>query len=284
MRTRRFTVLLFVFVIGMNGLSSAQPKWDTLPPTPQLPAPTSAGYVSLKDARIWFATFGDDKRDTVMLLHGGGGSSDYWGYLVRDLSRDHRVVVMDCRGQGRSTNEAKAISYEQMAADALAVLDHLKIRTASVVGWSDGANIGFYLALRHPERISALVAFAGNATPAGYQPLSHGAAFAAYGARTKEEYRRLSPQPARHDEIHALLSVMWKSQPTLTEKDFASIKVRSAIFHADHDEAIRRAHAEEIARQIPDASLVLLKEVGHFALLQDPAAFNAAVRAFLLQR
>lgn len=263
---------------------NAQPKWDSLPPTPQLPEFTHSGYVNLKDARIWFATFGDDKRDTVLLLHGGGGSADYWGHLVRDLAHDHRVVVIDCRGQGRSTNEEKAISYEQMAADALAVLDHLKIKTASIVGWSDGANIGFYLALRHPERISALVAFAGNATTAGYQPLTHRSAFAAYSARTREEYKRLSPKPERHEQVHALLSVMWRTQPALTNADLASIKVRTVIFHADHDEAIRREHAEEIARLIPGATFVLLKDAGHFALLQDPAAFNAAVRAYLLQR
>lgn len=276
--------LFSIFLFSMTGSTTAQPKWDTLPPTPQLPAPVSSGYVNLRDARIWFATFGDDKRDTVMLLHGGGGNADYWGHLVRDLSRDHRVLVIDCRGQGRSTNEAKAISYEQMATDALAVLDHLKIKTASIVGWSDGANIGFYLALRHPDRISALVAFAGNATTAGYQPLTHRAAFAAYSARTKEEYKRLSPNPERHEQIHALLSVMWKTQPTLTSADLASIMVRTVIFHADHDEAIRRSHAEEVARQVPAAAFVLLNEVGHFAPLQDPAAFNAAVRAFLLQR
>jgi pimeloyl-ACP methyl ester carboxylesterase len=261
--------------------ATAQQRWTILPPTPQLPPHAQTGYVDLKDARIWFAAFGDDSSEIVLLLPGGGSSSDYWAHLVRDLMRDYRVVVMDCRGQGRSTNETKTLSYEQMAKDALAVLDHLNIKKTAVVGWSDGANIGFYLALRQPERISALIAFGGNATPAGYQPLTNGAAFAAYSARTKAEYARLSPHPERFATTHAALSVMWKTQPTLTKKELSAIKVRTAVFHAEHDEAIRRAHAEEIAAQIPGAKFVLLKGVSHFAMLQEPGAFNAAVRGFL---
>ena len=262
-------------------MSHAQQKWLALPETSQLPQVSRTGYVELNDARLWYASFGDDNRDTVLLLPGGGGSSDYWAHLVRDLSRNYRVVVMDCRGQGRSTNEAKTLSYEQMANDALAVLDHLRVKITAVVGWSDGANIGFYLTLRYPDRISALAAFGGNATPAGYQPLTHGAAFAAYGARTKAEYARLSPRPERFAATHTALSTMWRTQPTLTKKDLSAIKVRTGIFHAEHDEAIRRAHAQEIAAQIPGAKFVLLKGVGHFALLQDPPAFNEAVREFL---
>lgn len=218
-----------------------------------------------------------------MLLHGGGGSSGYWGHLVRDLMRDHHVVVLDSRGHGRSTNEGDSISYEQMGADAIAVLDQIGIKRTSVVGWSDGANTGFYLALRYPERITQLVAFAGNATPAGYQPNTNPSTMAVYVARTKREYERLSPHPDRYAATMKALSVMWRTQPTLTVKDFARIKTPTAIFHAEYDEIIRRSHSEEIARWIPGAQFVLLPDVSHFAPLQDPGGFSAALHRFLDQ-
>lgn len=276
--------LLIIGVILFPAVVEAQQRWLTIPVTPALPARTSEGKVVREDALIWYATFGDAAKPAVLLLHGGGGNSEYWGHLARDLMRDYRVIVLDCRGQGRSTNDATAISYEQMADDAIAVLNQTGIKQTSVVGWSDGANIGFYLALRYPERVSTLVAFAGNATPAGYQPNTNHATMEAYGKSTRAEYRKLSPHPEKLDVVSRLLSVMWKTQPTLTAKDLASIKVRTAIFHAEHDEVIRRAHSQEIAAQIPNARFVLLRSVSHFALLQDPAGFNEAVRTFLAER
>jgi pimeloyl-ACP methyl ester carboxylesterase len=273
-----------LFLLGCflcPAIADAQQKWLSVPATPELPVAARSGHVERKDARIWYASFGDNEKPSVLLLHGGGGSSDYWGYLVRDLMRDHRVIVFDCRGQGRSTNDAAAISYEQMADDALAVLDQLGIKQTSVAGWSDGANIGFYLALKYPQRISALIAFAGNATPAGYQPNTNPSTMETYAARTQMEYRKISPQLEKHATTQRLLSVMWKTQPTLRDADLARIRIRTAIFHAEHDEVIRRSHSQLLAKQIPNATFVLLRGVSHFALLQDPAGFNKAVRAFL---
>jgi pimeloyl-ACP methyl ester carboxylesterase len=279
-----FARLLCLAFFLLPAMAEAQQRWLSVPPTPALPDQTSGGHVDRKDALLWYASYGDEKKPAVLLLHGGGGSSDYWGHLIRDLMRDYRVIVFDCRGQGRSTNDASAISYEQMAQDAIAVLDQLSVEQVSVVGWSDGANIGFYLALRYPKRITALVAFAGNATPAGYQPNTNPSTMQGYGATTLAEYQRLSPHPKRHGKVFQLLSAMWKTQPTLTPKDLAAIKVRTAIFHAEHDEVIRRTHSEELAKQIPNAKFVLLRGVSHFALLQYPKGFNQAVRAFLAAR
>lgn len=273
---------LSLFLLSIS--AQAQQRWLSLPPTPELPLQTSGGHADRKDALLWYATYGDEAKPAVLLLHGGGGSSDYWGHLVRALMRDYRVIVFDCRGQGRSTNDAAAISYEQMADDAIAILNQIGVKQTAVVGWSDGANIGFYLALKHPQRISALVAFAGNATPAGYQPNVNPSTMQAYVARTHAEYQKLSPHPKKKDAVSRLLSVMWKTQPTLTQADLAKIAARTAIFHAEYDEIIRRSHSEEIARQIPNARFVLLKGVSHFALLQDPKGFNSAVRTFLEAR
>lgn len=274
--------LLGVTIISVSG--QAQSRWNSVPPAHALPQQSSSGHVDRKDALLWYATYGDDSKPAVLLLHGGGGSSDQWAAVIRDLMRDYRVVVFDCRGQGRSTNDAAAISYEQMAEDAIAVLNQLDIPRISVVGWSDGANIGFYLALRHPTRIDALVAFAGNASPAGYQPNANPSTMAAYMAHSEALNRSISPTPKRRAEVLKLLSVMWKTLPALSEKDLAAIRVRSAIFHAEHDEVIRQTHSRALAAQIPSARFVMLRGVSHFAIFQNPDGFSQAVREFLEKR
>src|ERR1700733_5331698 len=105
-------------------------------------APLSAanhqGYVENEGARIWFSTYGSGP--TVVLLHGGLGHSGNWGYQVPALVRSgYRAVVIDSRGHGRSTREARPYSYELMASDVLAVMDDLHVEKAGLVGWSDGA-------------------------------------------------------------------------------------------------------------------------------------------------
>jgi pimeloyl-ACP methyl ester carboxylesterase len=281
LRRFRASLLTLASLLFFAFPAFAQTAAMPLPPTPVLPEPSHQGIVTLTDARIWFATFGNRDARAVLLLHGGGGSSDYWGNLVRQLAATYHVIVIDSRGQGRSTNEAAMISYRQMAADAIAVLDHIGVTQTAVIGWSDGANTGFYLALSRPDRIRALFAFAGNANPAGYQPNANPAAMRAYVARTKKEYQTLSPQPERYSEIMGQLSAMWKTEPNLTASEFGRIRARAAIVHAEQDEVIRRAHSEWIAKQIPGAAFVLLPEAGHFAPMQQPEAFHKAVRDFL---
>src|ERR1043166_6554552 len=86
-----------------------------------LPAPTQEGYVEHDGARIWHTSYGSGP--TVILLHGGLGHSGNWGYQVPELLRSgYRVVLIDSRGHGRSTRDARPFSYELMASDVVAVL------------------------------------------------------------------------------------------------------------------------------------------------------------------
>jgi pimeloyl-ACP methyl ester carboxylesterase len=74
---------------------------------------------------------------------------------------------------------------------------------------------------------------------------------------------------------------MMKTQPDYPAHDLAGISVPVAIVQSEHDEFIKREHAEYLARTIPDAELVNLHGVSHFAPLQRPGQFNLAMLAFL---
>src|SRR6201990_1852796 len=103
-----------------------------------LPPTNDQGYVENDGARIWYATFGSGS--PVVLLHGGLGHSGNWGYQVPALvGSGHRAVLIDSRGHGRSTRDARPFMYELMASDVLTVMDALHLEKPAVVGWSDGA-------------------------------------------------------------------------------------------------------------------------------------------------
>ncbi|HEX6011665.1 MAG TPA: alpha/beta hydrolase, partial [Geminicoccaceae bacterium] len=125
-------------------------------------------------------------------------------------------------------------------------------------------------------------AFAANSTTAGLKPdIDKNSTFAAFIERARQEYRKNSPTPDQYDAFLAQIGGMWASQPNWTAADLGRIRTPVMIADGDHDEAIRREHTEMLAREVPGAKLLILPGVSHFAMLQDPAEFNAAVLKFL---
>ena len=74
---------------------------------------------------------------------------------------------------------------------------------------------------------------------------------------------------------------MWKREPAYTDDQMRSIQAPLLVLHGEHDEIIKKAHVERMAELVPGAQLVILPDVSHFAMWQDPAAFNRALLAFL---
>jgi pimeloyl-ACP methyl ester carboxylesterase len=74
---------------------------------------------------------------------------------------------------------------------------------------------------------------------------------------------------------------MQRTEPNYSAHDLAQIRVPVTIVHSEHDEFIKREHAEHLARSVPGAELIVLPHVSHFAPLQRPEQFNRAVRAFV---
>jgi pimeloyl-ACP methyl ester carboxylesterase len=115
----------------------------------------------------------------LLLLHGFGGCAATWDPFVARLARRHRVIVVELRGHGRSTNPGRTFTMRQSAADVLAVLDSLGLPRVRAIGISAGAMTLLHVATRHPDRVEALV-LVGGTTALGDQ------ARAIVGAATRE--------------------------------------------------------------------------------------------------
>jgi pimeloyl-ACP methyl ester carboxylesterase len=260
--------------------AGAAAPWLTLPPTPSLPPTSRSGRLTLNGTSIFHAQFGEGP--PVLLLHGGLANSNYWGHLVGALAQSFTVTVMDTRGHGRSPVMSRAFGYDIFAEDAAALLDALAIPSAAIAGWSDGAVAGLQLAMSRPERVTRLFAFGANASPDGM--IAGGArsrVFAAFAARCRDEYAELSPHPERWPQLVEGLRPMWRTEPRFSARQMASVTAPTTIADGEHDEIIRRDHTVLMARQIHGARLLILPQVSHFAMLQDPGGFNQAVTDFL---
>jgi pimeloyl-ACP methyl ester carboxylesterase len=169
-----------------------------------------------------------------------------------------------------------------MASDVLAVMDTLRLEKAALVGWSDGACTALVLASQDPARVADVFFFACNMDPSGTQDnIEFTPILKRCISRHVADYERLSATPDQFDAFSEAVGLMQRTQPNYSANDLARISVPVAIVHSESDEFIKRDHAEYLARSIPNADYVFLPGVSHFAPLQRPEQFNAAMLVFL---
>lgn len=240
----------------------------------------ASAFVGNDGAHIWHASFGSGS--PVILLHGGLGNAGNWQHQVQPLvDAGHQVVVVDSRGHGRSSRDARPCSYELMATDVFAVMDALGLKRAAIVGWSDGACTGLIMANQAPERVSGLFFFACNVDDSGTWPFEMTPVIGRCFNRHVKDYARLSATPDAFQAFADAVGLMQRTQPNYTAADLAGIRVPVTVARSENEEFIRPEHAAYLADTIPGAELVHLPGVSHFAPLQRPEVFNAAVLKFL---
>ncbi|MEZ4732963.1 MAG: alpha/beta hydrolase [Caldilineaceae bacterium] len=243
-------------------------------------AANAQGYVQHDGAHIWYATYGAGF--PVILLHGGLGHSGNWGHQVPALvDGGYQVVLIDSRGHGRSTRDERSFTYELMAADVAAVMDTLQLTRAGFVGWSDGAVIALTLAMQLPARVAGVFFFACNVDDSGTKAIEFTPTLQRCFSRHVKDYATLSATPDQFEQFSSAVGEMQRTQPNYTAEQLAQISVPITVVHSEHDEFIKREHAEYLAATIPNAGFVFLPEVSHFAPLQRPDQFNQTILAFL---
>lgn len=260
----------------------AADRWMTIPTAPEMPEAVKSGIADVNGIGMYYAIYGDDDGVPILMIHGGLAHADVWAAEVADLLTDHRVIVADTRGHGRSTNDGSAYSYDLLAQDYLALLDHLGVDKVHLVGWSDGANIGYGLSSSAPDRLASHFAHAGNVTLDGIDPgVDNNALFGAYVGMMAEDYAKMSPTPDGFDAFLGGVVEMWSSEKPGAVEALKSITVPTLVVQSAHDEAILMDHSQMIADTIPGAELLILEDVSHFANFQAPDDYVAAIRGFI---
>ncbi|MDR6664910.1 alpha/beta hydrolase [Rhizobium sp. 1399] len=277
MRKIALGILTFFSLFLTVTIAQSGERWAELPAFPSMSAPKASGMAEVNDIRMYYAEYGEG--DPILFIHGGLGNADVWGHQVADFAKDHLVIVADSRGHGRSTRSQQPFGYDLMTSDYVALLDYLKIDKVTLVGWSDGGIIGIDMAMKHPEKLTRVIAQAANVTTDGVKSdVMSNKTFNDYINVAGEYYKKLSPTPNEYDAFVKQISEMWATQPAWTAADLGKITVPITLAIGDHDEAVKLDHTEMMAKEIPGAKLVILKDASHFAMLQDPEGYDAMIR------
>ncbi|MBN7796497.1 alpha/beta fold hydrolase [Parahaliea mediterranea] len=245
----------------------------------------------------------DGAGDTVLLLHGLGSRGSDWEFQLPALGEHYRVVTIDLRGHGDSDPGAERLTIPAMAGDVVALLDHLGLASAHVVGFSLGGMVAQQLALDAPGRLRSLClintgphALSGRLQRYGQLTLRKFVIralgmerLAAYLSRrlfplpeqahlTARFRRHMAAMPARN-YLNCLDALRrWDISSRLRE-----IHTPCLIIASDEDYtpvAAKRA----VAAQIPGATLAIVKDSRHAAPMDQPAAINQLLLDFLNRR
>lgn len=210
----------------------------------------------------------------VLVLHGNGGSHATFAAVIERLCAAHiGVIAFDARAQGQSTHGTAPLTYEQLAEDALQVMDALDVRSAHVLGHSDGGIEALLLARDHAERISSIVAGGANLTPEGvvedpsWDTEGSAATNRAWAAfmQAPELPGDIDPSllPQRQDaSLSGELLQLMLDEPHIEAASLGSIGCPACVLVGEND-CITWDETQAIASAIPGARLVVIPGVGH---------------------
>ena len=177
---------------------------------------------------------------------------------------------------GRATPPSQ-LSYARMADDMIGLLDALHIKTADVVGWSDGGIVGLELAMRFPQRIRRLVVIGSNYDVDGLVDLPDPAA---EPPRRGGWWRRDEPDPEHWAALYRKVVTMWLKQPHYGAADLAKIRAPTLVMAGEFD-AIRREHTDQLAKSIVGAREEIIAEGSHSIINDQPGVVNDNILKFL---
>ena len=212
--------------------------------------------------------------DTIIFLHGNSEEQGYFEHQVSSFRGKYRLVLMDSRGHGKSSCGNKPLDFTLFSQDLLRLMDHLHIKKAHLLGFSDGGNLALTFALSHPERVGSLILNGANLSPSGVKLPVQLPTVLSYGI-----YSALSPFSPKAS-LHKRLYGLMVNHPHISVAELRSIRIPAMVIVGDHD-MIKDSHSRLIARSLPSCRFVSLEGADHFCAAGAPDAFNHQVENFL---
>ncbi len=268
-------------------------------------------HLSRPDAEIYYEEHGHG--DPLILSYGLAGNTSQWELQVKDISKDHRLILWDQRGHGQSSSPTNVESYGlwESVDDLRALLDHRGIPRAHIGGQSMGAGVAARFALQYPDRTNALLIIdSQSASGLKSSPerdlrrvkklqLAENEGMHALAELALEEdpnvLSRLRACPGRLDDVREEVRQMFcamsvqgfiHSTVALAKADDISGRLQeidkpTILIAGEFDPALPAMTF--VHSQIRNSILRIVRQAGHYSNLDNPAEFNAVLLSCLEQ-
>jgi len=237
-----------VVMISMNQTTS----------TPASPAPpSSSGYADVNGLHLYYEDYDEQRTTTtkrpLVLLHGGMLNIELnFADLITRLAPRHRVIAVELQGHGRTADIERVISPANSASDVIALLDHLGIDHAHVLGHSMGGAVAMELAVSTADDMAAM----------------------------RSSYERLSPHPEHFDDFLATLSASQEDLKGWSDEQLSAVRVPVLFIIGDHDFTTIE-HAGLMVAKTPGSQLLVLPDTTHMQATHRVDVLDPALAAFL---
>lgn len=255
-------------------------------------------YADVNGIRLYYETHG--KGRPLVLLHGGLGAIEMFGPNLPTLAKGRLLIAVDLQGHGRTADINRPLSVELMADDIAALIKHLGIDSADVMGYSLGGGVALQTAIRHPEVVRKLVVVSTPFRRNAFYPdiLAAQAQVTAAAAEQMKQtpmyqlYASIAPRPDDWARLLGKIGDAMKVDFDFTEQ-IKGIKATTLVVAADAD-IFPPAHAVELFGLLgggqrdggwdgsgqPKSRLAILPGLTHYTMFNAPALGSTAV-AFL---
>lgn len=228
-------------------------------------------YIKREDCSLYYEVHGQGY--PLLLLHGNGEDHTYFKHQIQQLSDTYQVIIMDMRGHGYSDHGTQPLDFKLFAQDVIALLNHLKIVTCHLFGFSDGGNTAITLAMMAPWRCCKIILNGANLNFSGMKVMVQTQVLLDYAAR------RCAAWISRKQKQQLQIVDLMVHHPHIKEKELYGIAHEVLVLCGSND-MIKTKHSMQIAACLPYGRLQILPG-DHFIACKEYEAVNIEVRKFL---
>ncbi len=261
----------------------------------QTPKPVETGYAPVNGIKVYYEVYGKGK--PLILLHGAFYTiSLNWEQLIPELSKTRKVIALEMQGHGHSPYDDRKMDIKTLASDVEGVMDHLKIDSADVAGFSMGGSIAYQFAVQSPKRLRKLVIISSTYKSEGWLPIVN-SGFEDFkpeffdDSPLKTAYDAVAPDPGQWRKFIVQMIAFAGVPFNVGDSNIAKITAPVLIISGDNDgtDKIELMKTYQMLgggvsadlQPMPKSQLAIIPSQGHVSVMMQTETLLNYMNAFL---
>jgi pimeloyl-ACP methyl ester carboxylesterase len=243
-------------------------------------------FVEIGSIELYYEEYGTGR--PLLLLHGFGGCVQNWYPFIDELSLNYRLIVVDLRGHGHSTNPEHRFTHREAANDIFLLLEKLGVDRFSAIGMSSGGMILLHMATRQPLRINSMVLISATSHfPDQARTIMCSASFSTMPIEVKDMYQECAKRG--DEQIHELIAQFNAlgenyDDMNFTSQSLSTIMANTLVVHGDCDNFFPVDIPLGISSAIPKSELWIIRGGDHVPIYDLNVPFTSTALRFLEER